>query len=89
MPAGVGMDVDEAGGDDQAFGVQLTLALKGLAPGHGGDAPLAQAEVSAKAGPSAAVDDRALADDQVEFHTVPPLTFRAVATDLHVELSKW
>ena len=63
----VGVDVDEAGGDDSALGVNDTPG--GLVePALGRDPPAADAHVGAVAGQPAAVDHGPILDEQVEGH---------------------
>ena len=63
----VGMDVDEAGGDDGAFGVD-DAPRRLVEPALGHDPPAADANVGAVAGEPAAVDHGPILDEQVEGH---------------------
>ena len=63
----VGVEVDQAGADDAAAGVQLPIAAQALAHGH--DHPVTDGDVG-PAGPGG-VDHRPTAEDQVS-HPRPP-----------------
>ena len=59
------MHVDEAGRDDQALGVDLALGRPRRHPADGDDAVAADRHVAVEPRIAAAVDDLAVADDEV------------------------
>src|SRR5262245_29949757 len=62
------MDVDEAGRDQQAGGVDLLAAGTGLAAlDELGDHAIGDGDVGAKRLGAAAVDDRAVTEDEIRF----------------------
>ena len=61
----VGVDVDEAGDDDRALGVD-DAPRRLVEAALGDDPPIADADVGAVAGKAAAVDDGAVLDEEVE-----------------------
>ena len=62
----VGVDVDEAGGEDAVFGVDGLVGCLGGKVADGGDAARFDAEVGAEPGVSGAVDDAGIADEQIK-----------------------
>ena len=67
----VGVQVDEAGGDDQAGGIDLFIGLpRGNAPDRG-DQASRDADVAPVPGGAGAVHDHAVADHLVVTHLLP------------------
>ena len=60
---GVGVRVDEAGGEDEAAGVDDAFAARGLEVADGGDAVALDADGRASAGGTGAVDDGGVRDE--------------------------
>ena len=61
----VRVQVEEAGGDDRAGGVELGLAVGREARADLGDAAVADPDVGGDAGRAGAVDDGAAADEEI------------------------
>ncbi len=68
--------VDEAGRDDEAVGVDLTLALL-VDPADGGDGAAVDADIGAIARQPRTIDDRSAAHDEVVGHRYPRSICRA------------
>ena len=66
----VGVDVDEAGGDDEPGGVD-GLAAVGLDAADGGDPAVVDGDVALVGGLPRPIDNSAVADDQI-VHEAPP-----------------
>ena len=67
----MGVDIDEAGRDEPAIGVDDLGRLALEAGGHGDDPPVAHGDISLERRRPCAVDDGPTADDEV-VHLVPP-----------------
>src|SRR5439155_5323265 len=81
----VGVEVDEAGGDDAAVGVEHPLGVLGVEAPDTGHAAVADAEVGPPARHPGAVDDHPAPDDRVEARhrsslSSPELTARLALT---------
>ncbi len=62
---GLAEHVDEAGGDDEAFGVDDAPGLSGFEVSDFGDAAILNGEIGGVPGGTGAVNDVAVADDDV------------------------
>ncbi len=69
----VGVDVDEAGRDDAALGVDLLGAARGDAPADRRDPPAGNGDVGFEGRAAGPVDDEAAANDQIESTSHPPV----------------
>ena len=64
------MDLNEAGRDESALGIDLLCGLLAN-PADGGDAALLDPDVGAEPGPTRSVDDSSATDYQIE-HVLTP-----------------
>jgi hypothetical protein len=74
----VGVDIDEAWGDDGPLGVDDT-SRPAVHATHGGDTPLDDGHIGPAPGHARAVGHRAVLDDQVVGHGAPPAAASSVS----------